>query len=367
MIVESRQNVDNVVMDDHRGYGHLWPGVPLALGSAVLFGATPPLAKGLLGVIDPFLLAGLFYLGAGVGLFLLRQSRALAGAKAKEAPLSSTDLPWFAAAVVAGGVIAPVSLMFGLASIPASSAALLLNIEGLATMAIAWIAFRENVDRRLLAGALAIVAGAALLSWSGDGLSGGFGALLVIAACFAWGIDNNLTRKVSAADPELLAMTKGLAAGAVNVIIAFAAGSPPPGAGMAAAAGLVGFFGIGVSLVLFIRALRHLGAARTGAYYSLAPFIGSALAVAFLGEPVTWRLVGAAALMAVGLWLHLSERHLHEHEHEEFEHEHRHVHDEHHQHEHIGQVTEPHTHRHRHDRLRHSHVHYPDLHHGHRH
>jgi drug/metabolite transporter (DMT)-like permease len=188
----------------------------------------------------------------------------------------------------------------------------------------------------------------------------------VVGACLAWGIDNNVTRKISAADPVVIAMLKGLVAGSVNVALAFLSGASFPNPSILAAAGLVGFLGIGVSLVMFILALRHLGTARSGAYYSLAPFIGALLAITALGEPVTSPLLVAGVLMAVGLWLHLSEQHEHEHQHEALEHEHSHMHDEHHQH-HEGPVTEPHSHWHRHEPMRHKHPHYPDLHHRHEH
>ena len=235
-----------------------------------------------------------------------------------------------------GGGVGPVLLMLGLRTTAASTAALLLNLEGLATMAIAWLAFRENVDRRVLIGAFAILAGAALLSWQGGAAGGiGWGALAIGGACLAWGLDNNLTRRLSAADPLQIAMVKGVAAGAVNLGLALVAGNAGlPAAGLALAAGCVGLIGYGVSLVLFVLALRHLGAARTGAYFSTAPFIGAALAVIAFGEAVTVQLALAAALMAVGLVLHLAERHEHEHAHAATEHEHRHAHDEHHRHDH---------------------------------
>lgn len=347
-----------------------WGGVGLALAAAALFGASTPLAKLMLGGgLDPWLLAGLLYLGSGVGLALWRAVRRLRGGPPTEAPLGRRDLPWLALVVLFGGVAGPILLMVGLAATPAATASLLLNVEGLATMAIAWVVFRESVDRRLLAGALAILAGAVLLSWQG-GLDGaGLGALAILGACLAWGIDNNLTRKLSAGDPVEIAMIKGLAAGAVNLALAFWRGAAMPDVGAVAAAGVVGFAGYGVSLVLFVLALRHLGAARTGAYFSTAPFIGAALAIGLFGDPVTVAFLVAAALMAVGIYLHLTERHAHLHAHEALEHAHRHVHDAHHRHDHAPDDPpgEPHTHHHRHTPLEHSHPHFPDLHHRHGH
>ncbi|MBS0563200.1 MAG: DMT family transporter [Proteobacteria bacterium] len=343
----------------------------VALVSAALFGASTPLAKLLLGGgTDPFMLAGLLYLGSGTGLACLHMLRGRGPGARHEARLARADLPWLAAVVLFGGAIGPALLMVGLAHTPAAAAALLLNVEGLATMLIAWLVFREHTDSRLVAGAGAILAGALVLAWQGTGGGGaGFGALAIIGACLAWGIDNNLTRKLSAADPVQIAMIKGLAAGSVNLLLALGRGlSLPPPATIAGAAAL-GFLGYGLSLVLFMVALRHLGSARTGAYFSTAPFIGAALAVPMFGQPVTLQLALAAGLMGLGVWLHLSERHDHEHEHEPMEHDHWHEHDAHHQHEHgPGDPPGPrHSHRHRHERLVHSHPHYPDLHHRHGH
>jgi drug/metabolite transporter (DMT)-like permease len=345
----------------------LWPGVPLALASAVLFGASAPFAKLLLGLSDAQLLAGLLYLGAGVGLAIGWAARFVLGLRSREAPLRPADAPWLASIVLFGGVIGPLLLMLGLDRTSAASGSLLLNLEGLATMTIAWVVFRENVDRRLLLGAASILAGAALLSWRGQGVSLDSGGLLIALACLAWGVDNNLTRRLSSADPAAIALVKGIAAGSVNLTLALLLGARLPPIGVTGAALIVGFLGIGLSLVLFVLALRHLGSARTGAYFSLAPFLGAVIAVVLLGETVTTRLIVAGALMALGLWLHLTERHSHDHVHEAMEHEHSHVHDEHHQHVHDEPITEPHSHRHRHEGLRHSHVHYPDLHHRHEH
>ncbi len=345
----------------------LYPGVPLALGAAILFGATAPLSKIMLASIEPQMLAGVLYAGAGVGLAILQLVRGASGRVSSEAPLRRADVPLLALIIVSGGMLGPLLLMLGLNHTSAASGSLLLNLEGLATMAIAWLFYRENVDRKLLVGAAAILLGAVALSWQGRGPVLDLGALFIALACLAWGIDNNLTRKLSGSDPVQLALVKGLVAGAVNIAIALIRGENlPPLSGLGASA-LIGFFGIGASLVLFILALRHLGTARTGAYFSLAPFIGAALAVAVLHENLSLQLLLAGGLMAIGLWLHLSENHAHVHMHETLAHEHSHSHDAHHQHGHDGPIIEPHTHWHTHEPMQHSHAHYPDLHHRHSH
>jgi drug/metabolite transporter (DMT)-like permease len=349
-------------MSDH--HRHLWPGVPFALGSALLFGLSAPASKLL---VDPWLLAGMLYFGAGLGLAAVHFARRRVGIDEVEAPIRFPDVPWLLAVIIFGGVLGPLFLMFGLSTVSSSSASLLLNIEGLATMAIAWIVFRENVDGRLLLGAGAIVVGAVVLSWNRSGASLDTGGLWVVAACLSWGIDNNLTRKLSSADPVQIAMIKGLAAGATNTVLALWMGATSPAPWLIASAAVVGFLGIGVSLVLFMLGLRHLGTARTGAYFSVAPFVGALASLFIFWESVSVQLMTAGALMALGIWLHVSERHDHEHEHEALEHEHMHVHNEHHRHDHDGPVTEPHSHWHRHEPLRHKHPHFPDLHHRHSH
>src|SRR5947209_8673385 len=242
------------------GYNHgmsrfpiAWPGVPLALLSAGLFGISMPLAKVLLGEgVSPWLLAGLLYLGSGLGLAVLQVGRKAGGESAAEAPLRRADLPWLALVVLSGGIIGPVLLMFGLATTAASTASLLLNLESLATMALAWVVFGENVDRRLLAGAAAILVGAVLLSWQGGPAGFGWGAAAIAGACLAWGLDNNLTRRLSAADPVQIALVKSLAAGAVNLASALLARAHLPSASAIGGAALIGFIGYGVSLVLFV-------------------------------------------------------------------------------------------------------------------
>jgi drug/metabolite transporter (DMT)-like permease len=261
--------------------------------------------------------------------------------------------------------------MAGLARTSASTVSLLLNLESVLTAALAWIVFKENVDHRLLLGMLAIVAGGAVLAWSGsaDVEAGWIGPVSVAFACLCWAIDNNFTRKVSANDAAAIAMMKGLAAGTCNAGLAFAAGQALPSMGLTSQAMAIGFFGYGVSLVLFVLALRGLGAARTGAYFSTAPFIGAALSILLLGEATSTGFWIAGALMAFGVWLHLTERHEHRHAHETQDHEHSHTHDEHHRHEHdfAWDGKEPHAHPHHHATLEHAHAHYPDIHHHHPH
>ena len=344
------------------------PAIILALASAVLFGASTPFAKLLLGAVDPWLMAGLLYLGAGVGLALVHVGRQVLRMPAVEAPVQRADLPWLALVILFGGVLGPLLLMLGLARTGAATASLLLNLEGLATMAIAWLVLREATDRRILLGAAAILAGAVVLSWQGRAAVDA-GAALIAGACLCWGIDNNLTRKLSAGDPVQIAMLKGLVAGVVNLTLALGQGASLPSTGTTAAVGAVGFLGYGVSLALFVLALRHLGTARTGAYFATAPFVGACLAVVLLDERLSGRLVVAGGLMGIGVWLHLTERHEHQHEHAPIGHAHRHTHDVHHQHTHGANDPpgEPHTHWHQHARLVHAHPHYPDLHHRHSH
>ncbi|NDL63697.1 DMT family transporter [Acerihabitans arboris] len=340
------------------------PGVLAALGAAILFGAGTPLAKLLLNSVNPWLLAGLLYLGSGLGLTLYRIIR-----RAPAARLPRREAPWFAGAIVAGGIIAPVLLMLGLSAMPASGASLLVNAEGVFTSLLAWLAFKENVDRRIALGMAAIVAGALVLSWPGEArFEGLWPSLAILGACFAWGVDNNLTRKVSLTDATWIAAVKGLAAGLVNLSLAFIAGVALPAWPDIAGALVLGFLAYGVSLALFVIGLRHLGTARTGAYFSIAPFLGTLLAV-IMGDPITAQMLSAGALMAIGIGLHLTERHHHPHVHQPMEHDHQHRHDEHHQHPHDEAIAPDtvHRHWHRHDPITHSHPHFPDAHHRHDH
>jgi len=343
-------------------------GIVAALSAAVLFGLSTPIAKALVGGMSPLLLAGLLYSGSGIGLALILMTRVMATARVNITRPRGMEILWLLGAIAAGGAVAPYLLMYGLQTVDSASASLTLNLEGVFTALLAWIAFKENVDRRILLGMCCIVAGGVLLSL-GPRVSGGLvGPLAIAAACMAWAIDNNLTRKVSVHDSMLIACAKGLIAGPISFALAVRYGAPLPSLVRCIQAGIVGFIGYGLSLTLFVVALRNLGTARTGAYFSVAPFIGAALAVA-LGAPVTAALLAAALLMGAGVWLHLTEHHDHRHSHEALTHEHAHVHDEHHRHPHAPgwDVKEPHSHVHRHDPLTHAHAHYPEVHHRHEH
>jgi drug/metabolite transporter (DMT)-like permease len=341
----------------------------IALAAAALFGAATPVAKVLLGAISPFMLAGLFYLGSGVGLGLLLFARHLLRANAPVQSLRLAEIPWLLAATVAGGIAGPALLMLGLSSTPAATSSLLLNLEGVLTAVIAWVVFKENVDTQVFLGMAAIVAGGVLLSWQPGASAVPAGALFIVGACLCWAIDNNLTRKVSTHDAMVIACVKGLVAGPVNLAIALGSGASLPPVSPLFAAMLTGFGGYGVSLVMFVVALRELGTARTGAYFSVAPLFGVAVSLAIWPELPGALFWIAAALMALGIWLHVRERHAHEHTHAHLEHTHRHRHDAHHQHAHDFPYAgdEPHTHPHEHLPITHSHAHFPDIHHRHRH
>lgn len=342
-----------------------------ALLAAALFGASTPLAKLLLQWVSPVTLAGLLYLGSGIGLFVIRIGRAWfgSGETGGEARLEVPDYAWLASAVLAGGVVAPVMLMWGLTGTTASAASLLLNFESVITTLLAAVAFREAVSGRVWVASLVMLAGGLMLSYDPSmQFNFSLNSIAVIGACCMWALDNNLTRRISASDPTTIAMIKGLTAGAVNIVLGQLAGDTVPGISDLLGAMSLGFLSYGISLVLFIYALRHLGSARTGAHFSTAPFIGAAVAIVVVGEPLTVTFAIALVLMVVATWLMLNEQHQHPHTHEYMVHAHRHYHDEHHQHEHArDEGPEPHTHTHVHLPMTHAHPHMPDIHHRHKH
>lgn len=341
-------------------------GPAFALVSALLFGASTPLVKSILGNIHPLMLASILYLGSGLGLFVYSRFRR----EAAETALGAKDWLWFAPAILCGGILGPIFLLVGLQMTSASSASLLLILEGVFTALIAWIAFREQFHIRIGIGMAAITIGAAVLVWQGQFSPGNaVGPLLIVLACLAWAADNNFTRKVALSDPVQIAMIKGLVAGSVNLVLSYFWGVLSFEPRLIVAGGFIGFMSYGVGLVLFVLALRAVGSARTAAYYSVAPFMGASIAVLLLGELFTLQLALAALLMGFGVWLHLTEHHEHPHDHMLLKHSHSHNHDLHHQHEHGSgdPAGEPHVHAHVHRPMRHSHPHFPDPHHSHGH
>lgn len=343
-----------------------------AITAATLFGASAPLAKLLLADMHPVFLAALLYLGSGLGLLIVGEMPALwRKAKGSEPGLKRADLPWLVGATLCGGVAAPVVLLYGLKYTPAATASLILNFESAATAVIAFVLFREAVGGRVWAAVAAVTAAVLMLSLDakgGWGLSAG--ALGVAAACILWGLDNNMTRNISAKNPVKIVIVKGIAAGLVNATIYFGFfGNGLPGFVQTLLACLLGLFCYGFSIVLFILAMRGLGSARTGAYFAAAPFIGAALSFAIFREVPNAVFPFALALMVLGVWLLLTEKHGHLHTHFEAEHEHKHEHgDRHHQHVHDGAENgEVHSHPHKHEKLTHEHEHTPDIHHRHGH
>lgn len=335
-----------------------------ALVAAVTFGLSAPLAKLLLASLSPLFLAGLLYLGAGL---FLTAVQAIRRPDRRGRAITRSDWWTLAAAVSAGGILAPPLLLWGLSRGSASTTALLLNLEVAFTALLAAAVFGEHVGRRVAAGVALMASGGMALSWKGS-LDLSLPSLAVAGACALWALDNNLTRLIADVDAVVLAQVKGVSAGAVNVALALSLAHQPPSGKAAVLSLALGALSYGSSLVLFILAMRGLGAARTGAYFALGPFFGAATSLLLLGERVSPPLLLAAGLMGTGAWLLVRERHIHAHRHEAGVHTHRHVRDEHHPHEHEGgEGSEPHVHPHATGPLEHAHPHTPDQHHRHRH
>ncbi len=347
-----------------RGAGSTLGGAARGLAAAALFGASTPVAKLLVPGTGPLLLAGLLYLGAGLGLV----AAAVVRRGGAEAPIQRSDLPSLALAILAGGIVGPLLLVLGLARLSGASASLLLTLEAPFTIALAVVVLGEHLSTREVLGAALVIVGATALAWAPGALEASpVGSACIAGACAAWALDNNISQRLSMRDPVAVARAKCLAAGAFNVALGFAVGERLPSGAHVAGALLTGALGYGLSIVLHLLAVRSLGAARQAAYFATAPFIGAALALPLLHDRLTPAHAAAAALMAIGIGTIVRARHAHVHVHDAEEHEHAHVHDEHHEHAHEGPVAEPHSHPHRHPPLAHDHPHLPDTHHRHRH
>lgn len=346
-------------------------GATFGLAAAALFGVSPPLAKLLLPESSPLVVAGLLYLGAGLGLlaFELLSYRGSRTAR-REAPVRASDLRLLAGIVIMGGILGPVLMLWGLQRLSGVVASLLLNLEAPFTILLAVVFFSEHLEKSETMGAMLIIGAAAVLTYRpGDVRGDALGFAALVGACLCWAIDNNLSQRISLRDPIVVTRIKTLGAGTCTVCLALLAGQDLPRPSILMAALVLGLFSYGVSLVLDIQALRLLGAAREAGYFATAPFIGAVAAVPILGERWGSSEIAAMAVMAVGVALLLRAHHSHLHVHTELLHDHAHLHEGHHDHEHEGgcPIEEPHAHPHYHLPLTHDHPHVSELHHRHEH
>jgi drug/metabolite transporter (DMT)-like permease len=343
--------------------------IAIVIVSAALFGISAPLAKSLVGGMPPTELAGLLYLGAFLGLGIFSGVRRLFGRERRYDPIAKMDIKWLIGSIVSGGIVAPILMVTGLTLISGFTASLLLNLEGVFTAMLAVTLFHQREGNRLWVALLVMTLASVLLTY--DPMNGIFrieGSLFLIGAMLFWGLDNNLTQKISAKDPVQITMTKGIVAGTSSILITFLIGSQLVIGIEVAFALILGAFSYGASLVLFIMALGKLGSARTAALFAIGPFIGAAVSIPLLGEPLEWLMLPAAIMMAIAVWLITMERHVHEHRHPAETHAHPHDHDDpHHRHRPGGRMGETHSHVHTHDETIHSHAHWPDTSHQHDH
>jgi drug/metabolite transporter (DMT)-like permease len=333
-----------------------------ALTAAFFFGVSTPLSKALLSDLNPFLLAGLLYLGAGLGLAPLELLR-----KKKPAPAESKrNYKYIAGMVLFGGLLGPVLLLLGIKIAPAASVSIWLNMELVATALLGYFLFKDHLHRLGWASVALTLAAGLLLSWGG-GAAGFKAGLLVALACFAWGLDNHFTALIDDLSPSQSTIIKGLAAGTTNLAIGLALNGGLPPLPVVFKALLVGFHCYGLSITLYISAAQRLGAVRSQLVFSVAPLFGVLVSVLWLGEGLTAVQAVSGVLLFGSVLLMLSEKHAHRHAHPETEHTHQHAHDDqHHGHPHDAPAGE-HAHFHRHEPGEHKHPHWPDLHHRHTH
>jgi len=346
----------------------MYSGQFLAIFSAALFGVSPVLCKLVIGDMSPALLAGLLYLGSGIGLLILLLFQGKNPLRELR-NLSSKHRLVLIGSVISGGIVAPLFLAYGIKIGTASEISLLLNFETVATTLIAWLVFKEHVGAGVWGGKAFILLGSFLVVFTSEGaFAFSVAGLLIIMACFFWGIDNNLTRDIEEMPATVLASIKGLCSGTFNIVLALIFFTGMATSSQVMGSLLIGAISYGVSLVCFIEALRRIGSARTSTYFAVGPFIGTFLAFLVLGERPSIIFWFAALCMFAGTFFLFREKHSHLHTHTMFSHSHSHIHDEHHRHEHADSGTsEPHEHQHIHEPVIHSHVHWPDIHHRHQH
>jgi drug/metabolite transporter (DMT)-like permease len=334
-----------------------------------LFGVSAPLAKSLVEGMPATELAGLLYLGAFLGLGIFMAFRRMIGKKRNYDPVTRKDAKWLLGSIVSGGIVAPILMVTGLTLISGFTASLLLNLEGVFTALLAVTIFHQKEGKRLWAALLTMALASVFLTY--DPSNGGFrieGTLFLVGAMLFWGLDNNLTQRISGKDPVQISMAKGAVAGSASIGITLLIGSQMVfGTGMLYAL-ILGAFSYGASLVFFIVALSKMGSARTTALFAIGPFIGAAVSIPLLGEPIGWLMLPSAIMMAIAVWLITKEKHVHEHRHLAVTHAHPHDHDDpHHQHHPGDKIPGTHSHVHTHEETAHNHAHWPDTSHQHEH
>ena len=340
-------------------------GVLLAAVAAIAFGAVTPAIAWAGAGLGPLTIAALLYAGAAGAALLMQLVR-----RDRGGALRRSDLPRIAGVAIAGAAIAPVCLAWGLSRTGATVGSLVLNLEAVLTVILAWAVYREPIGRRVgvAVGLMALGGAVLVLDASAHAVGGVLGAIAVGLATLAWATDNTLSRGLAERDPLQVIVAKGALGALITGAIAVARGEPMPPAWAAGVLLACGATGYGVSLRLYLLAQRRIGAARTGSVFAIAPFVGAAIGFA-LGDRSagSWTLA-AAGCFALGVYLHVTEHHHHAHVHESVEHDHAHRHDDgHHDHAHASPIVGEHSHAHHHDRLAHDHDHAPDLHHDHAH
>lgn len=355
--------------------------IALAILAAALYGISAPVAKVLLTKLSAYVMAAFLYLGAGLGMALikaLQKARRQAGTERQEASIPRREWPYVVGMILLD-IAAPILLMLGLTQAAAGTAALLNNFEIVVTSILALLLFKEAVGRRMWLAIGLITVATVILSLSpGAELTWSPGALLILLACAAWGLENNCTRMLSLSDPIEIVMIKGFGSGIGALLVTVLTGHWQFDLGYGLMALLLGFVAYGLSIFFYIYAQRDLGAARTSAYYAAAPFIGVLASWIFLREPLTLNFGLGLLVMLIGTYFAVSEDHGHEHEHSALAHDHRHSHgpeELHHDHDHEHTEAERlaldakriHSHPHRHQPQVHKHAHWPDLHHQHSH
>lgn len=352
----------------------------MAILAAALYGISSPVSKILLEEIPPAMMASLLYLGAGSGMLLVNLFRRSGSDVQKESGLTRNELPYIIAMILLD-IAAPLLLMVALTVTTAANASLLNNFEIVATSLIAMLIFKEAIGKRMWIAIALITTASLLLTINESGsLSFSFGSIFVILACACWGLENNCTRKLSSKNPLQIVVIKGFGSGLCSLAIAFAVRQFSSNVFYICLAFLLGFVAYGLSIYFYIFAQRELGAARTSAYYAVAPFIGVLISIIVFRQKMNASFVAALLIMIAGAYFAASERHQHDHVHHPVTHEHRHNHhDSHHDHHHdndqilgdfLGQDPAPagdHSHIHTHENIRHVHLHTPDIHHDHSH